>query len=155
MKVYYSSCYLCLFYIYIWQWLYTDSYYPIHPSVHFAGFDWAGKKLIGKGKLKIWELQLVRFRHSPLFWVIVLSLSSRFCKVKSSALLSFLPWLTVSLFQGNIAVREGHRSRGDGVSQVPKVDPTEIFENCGNDLHLDSESWGSVCGDQHARMMCS
>lgn len=72
----------------------------------------------------------------------MLSWRFSFCKVRSSALLSLFPWLTVLLFQGNRAVREGHCCRGDGSLSVPKASPTESSGDPDNDFHLDSEIMG-------------
>lgn len=80
----------------------------------------------------------MRFSSFPLFLMVALSPRFSFCKVSSSALLSFFPWLTASLFQGNRAVRKGHHCIGVEVSQVPEASPTESFEDHGNNLHLDS-----------------
>lgn len=45
---YYTSHYVCLFYIYIVQWLYTEDWYPIHPPI-LQGSVWWGRNLLGEG----------------------------------------------------------------------------------------------------------
>lgn len=71
--------------------------------------------------------------------MVALSPRFSFCKVSSSALLSFFPWLTASLFQGTELSEKVITAEGMEVSQVPKASPTESFEDRENNLHLDSK----------------